>query len=325
MFMIIIPILWIALVHEGCGQKDPDITVPEGVGTLIVSSTPDSATVQIDGECTGSFTPATFNAISVGWHIVRVSKPGFISDPESLNIEIIEGQTSSIDFTLSAVQPRPVILESFTNVCCMPCADANPMMYELMDRLGPSRAVLLEFHTQFPSPLDPFYLDQKILMDSRINLYGVSQAPWVVIEGTEGLQPSSEDALQNIIDTVDIGTDLELRVIGESTASAVTCSLGVESTGSGGTYIIHVFVTEASREFDEPPGTNGESEFRHVVRGVLPSVGGETVELTPETNDIYVWTTDLSWWSGNDDIRLVAIARESGSLKLVGAGLYNLP
>lgn len=309
----------------GCGQQDPDISAPTGVGSLTVTSIPDSASIQLDGECTGFFTPATLNDVSTGYHTVRVTKTGYSVTPESLRVEIREGQTTDAEFTLSELQARPVILESFTNVCCMPCAEANPMMYELMDQLGPEGTVLLEFHTQFPSPLDPFYLEQKTLMDTRIGQYGVSQAPWVVIEGAEGLQPSSEDALRQVIDAVDIGNDVELRLIGEATSSTVTCTLEVESAISDGTYIIHVFVTDSLIEFDEPPGTNGETEFRHVVRGVLPSPDGEDVQLSTGATETFVWSTELSWWSGEDDIRLTAIARRSGSLELVGAGLYDLP
>ena len=323
--IVSIAFIWFGMMLPGCGQEDPDISAPSGMGSLFVTSTPDSASIQIDEVCTGSVTPATLNNISVGSHTVRVSKTGYIADPESAQVEIIEGQTSSVEFTLSLLQSRPVILESFTNVCCTPCADANPMMYELMNRLGHDRAVLLEFHTQFPSPLDPFYLEQKTLMDSRIGLYGVSQAPWVVIEGTEGLQPSSEGALQQVIDDVNIGTEVDLRVTGEASGTSVTCTLSVESLTSGGTYILHVFVTDSFIEFEDPPGTNGETEFRHVVRGVLPSADGETVVLSTDVADTFVWNTDLSWWSGEDEIRLTAIATKSGSLELVGAGLYDLP
>ncbi|MGA2961541.1 MAG: serine/threonine-protein kinase [Candidatus Korobacteraceae bacterium] len=65
------------------------------VGELIIDSSPQGATIQLDGQGTLSFqTPYTAVSLSVGRHTVGLSKPGYAT--ESRTIEIAAGQKSRL-------------------------------------------------------------------------------------------------------------------------------------------------------------------------------------------------------------------------------------
>ncbi len=70
------------------------------VGELIIDSSPQGATIQLDGRGTLAFqTPYTATSLSVGRHTVALSKPGYAT--ESRTIEIAAGQKSRLMIALT--------------------------------------------------------------------------------------------------------------------------------------------------------------------------------------------------------------------------------
>lgn len=295
-----------------------------GFGAISVTSSPDSAHIFLDGTGTEQVTPGTLVDVAVGYHWVAVVKEGYEADPEALQVFVLADETVAAHFDLSSIADRPVLLESFTNTSCDPCAEANPMMYELLDELGVQRAVLMEFHTSFPSPLDQFYLEQRALMDDRVAHYGVSQAPWVIVEGVDGLQPLSRDVVSAAIEGAEPVDDITLILEAELNETALSCSLGISAAGAEGRYRVFVFVTHDRIEFEEPPGSNGETLFRHVVREGLTPVGGSEVDATAEQQWLG-WTTVLEWLEDEETIRVVAVASELDASQVSGLSVKQLP
>ncbi len=317
------PIVWLASVLTlvlSCGQVDPPVVVPS-TGSIAVTSTPESADIFLDGRFTGLVTPDTVDQVAPGPHWVRVALPGFVSSPCSLQVLVQAGVVSSVHFDLAPVQARPVLLESFTNTGCAPCAQANPMLYALVAQEGPSRVVLMEFHPSFPSPLDPFYLAQRGLMDARVALYGVVQAPWVVVEGVEAFPPVSAEEVRAALSRAAPSNAVTLMLRARVQGTALACSLGARTT-SPGRYVVTVFVTDDLEEFETAPGSNGEKEFRHVVRGVIPLPCGEEVDLSGEV--VWrTWDTTVPWREEGESLTLVAHARRPTGTRV--EGLLVLP
>ncbi len=69
------------------------------VGGLIIDSSPQGATVQLDGGSALFQTPYTANSLSAGRHTVGLSKPGYAA--ESRTIEIAAGQQSHLTIALT--------------------------------------------------------------------------------------------------------------------------------------------------------------------------------------------------------------------------------
>jgi hypothetical protein len=69
------------------------------VGELVIDSSPQGATIQLDGQGASFQTPYTASALSVGRHTVGLSKPGYAT--ESRTIEIAAGQKSRLMIALA--------------------------------------------------------------------------------------------------------------------------------------------------------------------------------------------------------------------------------
>ncbi len=322
---LVFPDSFTVLILPGLADSLTFSLTPEGgVGAIYVSSVPDSAFIFLDGIGTATLTPDTLFDVTTGSHLITVERSGYEVSPASILVQVAEGEVASAHFELTAESGRPVLLESFTNVSCGPCAEVNPMLYSLVDGLGPSGAVLMEFHTSFPSPIDPFYLEQRAVIDYRTSLYQVSQAPWLLVEGTQGLQPNTAEAVISAIEAAAPREEVDLTMRAELLESVLSCSLGVSSAVSQGNYVVSVFITHDEIEFDDPPGTNGETLFRHVVRGELPSPGGIEVEIEGAGPVWFCWTESLDWLESGSGIAVVGVARKTDSPEIVGLDVQEL-
>lgn len=68
-------------------------------GFLTVTSTPAGASISIDGIASDELTPATLE-LAAGDHTVTAARAGYLVSPESVDVFIAEGETSTADFTL---------------------------------------------------------------------------------------------------------------------------------------------------------------------------------------------------------------------------------
>jgi PEGA domain len=80
-------------------------TSPAG-GTIIVMSFPEGASVFLNGDYRG-ITPIKLENIYPGKYVVSISKAGASND--SVPVEIFEGSTREIGFTLEAPSPSPAV------------------------------------------------------------------------------------------------------------------------------------------------------------------------------------------------------------------------
>jgi hypothetical protein len=69
------------------------------IGSLMVNSTPEDATVYIDGEKIEGTTPVLIEGLKAGKHVLRVSKPGY-KDKQRKNIRIRPRKTRDIHLEL---------------------------------------------------------------------------------------------------------------------------------------------------------------------------------------------------------------------------------
>ena len=178
---------------------------------------------------------------------------------------------------------KTVLIEDFANVSCDPCVKSNKIIESLTTvRYGPSKLVAVKFPTNFPSPNDPFYLAIPEICDARMVYYNILFAPTTIVDGI--LYPIPTDSL-SVIEKID-----------ERLALSPQFGLEVTDSAAGGNYfinvivqeinitglnldeiVLHTVITETDIEFENPPGSNGETKFYDVVRSTLPSFNGEPV------------------------------------------------
>jgi hypothetical protein len=213
-----------------------------------------------------------------------------------------------VDNTTSILTASKVVLiEDFANVSCDPCAISNRIIEKLTNETyGRNKLVAVKFPTNFPAPNDLFYLAAQGICDYRIDYYNVFFAPTTIIDGI--LKPISTDStsVKAAIDTrlsvtsrfeIGVNASLEGDYIVDIVVKLIDTS-GINMSD----LIIHTVITETDIEFEQAPGSNGETKFYDVTRLMLPSTEGSSLRQLVDQGEIsYEYKDALlsSWNPGN--------------------------
>ena len=191
--------------------------------------------------------------------------------------------TLKVDNTANVTSAsKIVIIEDFANVSCNPCVISNKIIEALTEiTYGRSKLVAVKFPTNFPAPNDLFYLAAKEICDARISYYNVFFAPTTVIDGL--LKPISTDSnsVKAAVDSrlsitprfnINVGAILE----GDYSVNVDVKFIDTSSINMSD-LVIHTVLTETDIEFEQAPGSNGETKFYDVTRLMLPSIDGTPI------------------------------------------------
>ena len=259
-------------------------------GKVYISANVDGAQIFIDLINTGKTTPDTIET-TPGIHHIDLLRAFF--RPSTQIIDVVKDSLTTSHFILEEIPPSNVILiEDFANVSCIPCVTSNKIIETLTnDTYGHEKLVAIKYPTNFPSPSDPFYLSNPTGCESRMDYYNIFFAPTTIIDGIE--RPISTDSL-SIKSAIDgrLVKDLRFRmfvsdlVVGTNYFATITVKV---INGSGidfSNLVLHTVVTETNIEFSTPPGSNGETEFYDVMRVMLPSNAGESLNGISQTEEV---------------------------------------
>ena len=177
---------------------------------------------------------------------------------------------------VSAQNDRVMLVESFTNTGCMPCAQQNPAFDSLLEANIDCLAVI-KYHTRWPLATDPMYLSNAASIDARTDFYNVATVPTAILDGNRFFSAPS-GINQNIINQLlSIPPHFEMQI--ESGVhpgdNKITVRVEGEALSSvGGDLQLFVALVERETHFDMPPGTNGETDFHHVLKEFLTDASG---------------------------------------------------
>ncbi len=200
--------------------------------------------------------------------------------------------------TSAQVSYFSVLVEDFTNVNCIPCADVHDALGSVVDAFAQEglAPVLVEFHPMI-YPDDPFHDAAAEVHDSRMSFYGIDGVPQLFIDGVQLPQErlSDPDYLWWFVDSVralekPLSISISASAVGESVDVSVTVSSGVDSTVSTVLYCVLVRDTVT---FDDAPGSNGITEFHDVAAVMLPDVGGSFCALPPGGETSFHYSAQL--------------------------------
>ena len=211
----------------------------------------------------------------------------------------------SVDNSASiSVANKVVLIEDFANVSCVPCVTSNKIIESLTEvTYGRSKLVAVKFPTNFPAPNDLFYLAAKEICDARISYYNVFFAPTTVIDGI--LKPISTDS-----NSVKAAVDSRLSITPRfniNVAATLEGDYSVDvnvkfvdtSSINMSDLVIHTVLTETDIEFEQAPGSNGETKFYDVTRLMLPTKDGTPIRQLIDQGELTFTFEDalLSSWN----------------------------
>ena len=210
----------------------------------------------------------------------------------------------------NAQNERMLLLESFTNTGCGPCAAYNPAMDALI-AANPDKVAAIKYHVNWPSAADPMYLHNTAENGARTSYYGVNSVPHVVIDGNR-YSSNPAQLNQNILNQLQtLESPMEMRLsyeVDEAENTITVHVMGRTSTAVEGNFKLYVGVIEREIHFNSAPGPNGERDFYSVMKKLLPGSGGQALGSLNSIDSYFAYT--YTWELANiyDMSQLDAIA-----------------
>ncbi|GAB4420065.1 MAG: hypothetical protein OHK0039_33220 [Bacteroidia bacterium] len=173
------------------------------------------------------------------------------------------------------------LIESFTQWNCGPCAAQNPALEALLSA-NKTKATAVKFVGWWPGANnDERHLFNVADNTARIDYYGVNGVPTTMFAGTWEGQPGG--VTQAMIDAEAQRPGLFDIQISESLANdSLFYTISATALGNIGASALKLYVaiTQDERHYTFAPGSNGERDFYHTMRYMLPNAAGTALNGT---------------------------------------------
>lgn len=221
---------------------------------------------------------------------------------------------------------KVVLIEDFANVSCIPCVASNKVIEAVSHSYGPTKLTVIKFPTNFPSPYDPFYLANEEICDERMNYYNIIAAPTTILDGTTRLYSLTDTTtLKSAIDaklssSPRFGINVTKNFEGDYIINASISMIDTNGINLND-LILYCVVTETDIEFEQAPGSNGETKFFDVIRLMLPSTAGTSVRQLIDQGELSFQFNDalLSSWN-LENINAVVFIQDKNSKEVFQSG-----
>ena len=318
-------ILLLSILIISCQTNPPTTPINPVIeyGTIKVTTNVSGAMIFLNGSSTGKITPDTLTA-EIGNNQIKLVKTNF--DTLLVNVSVEKNKTTEINENLFATN-KIVLIEDFANVSCVPCVTSNKIIEHLVnDKFGISKLVAIKYPTNFPSPVDPFFLANGPDCNARMGYYNILFAPTTIVDGN--LRPTSTDSndvKDKIYSEFTKVPKFIIDVTGSISGSDYTINISVNVLDINNIdfakLVLHTVVTETDIEFATPPGSNGETKFYDVMRKMLPTNQGESllnISQTGTYNFQRQLTLNSTWIQSN--INTVVFIQNKDTKEIYQAG-----
>jgi len=187
-------------------------------------------------------------------------------------------------FAATHTGTRRVCIEHFTSSTCGPCVNPNIQMKNLLAN-NPDKYGITKYQMSWPSPGDPYYTAEGGV---RRTYYGVNAVPSIYFNAKSigGVNQTNFNNALNEPAFIDISGDFSVD------------GNNIMVTGQIDSYIdipearLYVIVNEKRTTGNK--GSNGETEFFHVMMKMLPDANGETITMLSGETKSFQHTFNMS-------------------------------
>lgn len=177
---------------------------------------------------------------------------------------------------VEAQTQRVMLVEEFTNVGCVPCAMQNPAFDALL-AANADKVAVVKYHPNWPSATDPMYPFDAEGNDARTAFYNVTAVPAAIVDGNRyfsvpsGLTQSIFDQLLAIPSPFEMQMNFKVDSLYNKLYISIEGQMLASAVGD-----LRLFVAVIEREirYEVAPGSNGEKDFRHVLRQFITDPSG---------------------------------------------------
>ena len=166
----------------------------------------------------------------------------------------------------NALAVRQPLIETFTSSTCGPCNPAN-VTAEALFTQNPGKITSIKYQEDFPGSGDPYYT---IETGNRRAYYAINSVPRMEIDG--GWDQNGNNITQQIID--DYGDELcliDLSSVYSVTGKTVDIDITIDplENFNSNNLVVHSAIIEETTYNNIK--NNGETQFEHVVKKMVPS------------------------------------------------------
>lgn len=257
--------------------------------------------------------------------------------------------TATVVVNVIQGRDKYAVSEKFTSSTCPPCATWNNVVYKpkfssQQWNTFNSKKLIVNYQVTIPSAGDPSVNDHGNV--TRRQYYGINSAPTLVIGGerinwsdfniTTYAQASDViDQLTNAINNspATMGIDIikaEVVPVGNRLKVGVYGKVDVDTEISAATHRLHIVVLQKNYTF--MGATNGDTEYKHTMRRMLPDAQGTILPAMQANNAFYFdeeFTFDVGSVTGgsfnlwNNDVEVVVFVQNHATKEIMqGAYAY---
>lgn len=216
---------------------------------------------------------------------------------------------------------RLTLLEHFTSAGCGPCASSNPALQALLNT-NSDKVISIKY--QVLVGFDPMYYHNTEDVSARASLYNVSSVPNSVFDGNQYNGHPSGMNQTRIDNRARVESPLSISVSHQITPGYDTIKVQADITAhesvESSNLKAYIVVVEEKIEFEEAPGSNGETEFFNVMKKILPSGNGQSISPAQGST----LSLEDEWELANvyDDNRLgvVVFVQDNSTKEVIQAG-----
>ena len=271
--------------------------------------------LSLDLQETFDFTCAQMMDAAIGAHILSV----WINLVNGV-IDNFQGNDTLMKnvYRVSNVTERRPAFEEFTSSTCPPCATFNAQFVPWC-LSHDSDITLIKYQMNWPAPGDPYYTEEGGV---RRDYYGVGFVPDLYCNGEQVSTdiPSVQNAFDNAILQPGL---LKIAASHTFTGHVINVHAAILPFADLINFRVHIIVME--RITTGNVGTNGETEFHHVMMKMIPDAYGTTVNFTDRQTYTIDQSVDLTGTHVEEwDDLIVAVLVQDYASKEIYQSAYSI-
>ena len=206
--------------------------------------------------------------------------------------------------SLVSAQTKKPLVEHFTQASCGPCASLNPTLYTTLNTFGAANYTKITYQVSWPG-VDPMNAAYPAGPNDRRNYYSVTGVPTARLNGTD--QGQGANGINSIVSastlaaeaalTTDVGLSINHSHATGSDFNVNITVRNVSAAAIAAGRVLHTALTEKEINYASAPGSNGETDFFHVVRNMYnantnaASTSGYTLPAIPAGDSVVINAT----------------------------------
>jgi len=172
----------------------------------------------------------------------------------------------------NALAVKQPLIETFTSSTCGPCNPAN-VTAEALFALNPGKITSIKYQANWPGSGDPYYTAE---VGNRISYYAINSVPRMEIDG--GWDQNGNNITQQVVDDyVNELCLIDLSSIYSVNGKTVDVDITIDplENFNSNNLVVHSAIIEETTYLNVK--NNGESQFEHVVKKMVPSDNGTSI------------------------------------------------